>query len=429
MTNQVKFQERKLGTFSYRKNSLFGENVSISDIIHEVGTPTYIYSLNGILDNFQAAHQALQDIDHLICYSAKANSHQAILKALIRKGAGIDIVSRGELYRAIQAGVDFRKVVFAGVGKREDEIRYALRNNILMFNVESLNEIRKINEVAAAMGKKAQIALRINPDVDAKTHNYITTGKKETKFGIPLYQVPEMITMVRQLSHITVSGIQGHIGSQILNPEPYGKALEKLLAIIQELRSQQIPIEYLNMGGGMGIQYEISHQPFTMQQWAELIVPKIKKMDLKLIIEPGRSIVGNNGILAVKIIYNKQGHNKKFLITDGAMNDLIRPSLYDGYHQIWPVEIQNSDKEIYDVVGPVCESGDFFGKDRELIRMEEGDSLAVMSAGAYGMAMAGTYNSRVLAAEVLIADDKYYVIRERAEIETLIEGEITPPVV
>lgn len=429
MAVSTKLEDRKLGTFYFKNNELYGEDTLIEEIVQEVGTPVYIYSLNFILDRFQQAKAALDKINNLICYSVKANSNQAILKTLINRGAGLDIVSRGELYRAIQAGADSRKIVFAGVGKRDDEIRYALRNNILMFNVESTNEIRRINDVAGSMNMIADIALRVNPDVDAKTHSYITTGKKETKFGIPLYQVDEIVRDLNSMPHIRINGIHSHIGSQILNISPYVDALDKVLPVIEKLRENEIPIEYLNLGGGMGIQYELFDQPFSMQEWANQVIPRLKKMELTLIIEPGRSIVGNSGIFVSKVIYNKQGHNKKFLIADGAMNDLIRPSLYNGYHQIWPLKISNKSMEIYDIVGPVCESGDFFGKDRELPQIEEGDYLAVMSAGAYGFAMSGNYNSRALPAEVLIADNKYYIIRDRQEIEDLIQGESIPPII
>lgn len=425
----AKFTKKELGNFHYRDNELYCENIKISDIAGEYGSPTYIYSLNGILSNFTILDKALGKIDHLICYSVKANSHLAILKALIRNGSGIDIVSRGELYRAVQAGANSRKIVFAGVGKRDDEIRYAIRNNILMFNVESIPEMIVINEVARSMERLAQIAIRVNPDVDAKTHRFITTGKKETKFGVSLYQIDEFLKILQELQNVELIGLQCHIGSQILNVDPYLESVDKMVQLVEKVRSQNIEISYLNIGGGIGIQYEDSDNAFDVETWADAIISRVKKLELTLIIEPGRFIVGNNGVLLAKVIYYKHGHDKKFLITDAGMNDLIRPSLYNGYHQIWPVNLRKGSAEIFDIVGPICESSDFFGKDRELPPVEQGDYLSVMSAGAYSFSMVSTYNSRPVPAEVLVSRDHYYLIRERPEIEGLIQGEKLPPIV
>lgn len=422
-------EKEQIGHFARRNGELFCEDVSLNELAEEVGTPTYVYSLTGIRDKFLSYTEALGDSDHLVCYSAKANSHIAIIRALTRKGAGLDIVSRGELYRAIQAGVDSRKIVFAGVGKREDEIRYALRNNILMFNVESLSELYKIEEIAQSMGSEARIALRINPDIDAKTHQYTATGVKESKFGFPMEQMRELLPQLREMKQITLLGLHSHIGSQIHSVEPYIQALEKMLFIVEEVREAGFPIEYLNLGGGMGVAYEIYDKPFTMEQWAQEVLPRLKNQELKLIIEPGRSLVAENGILLTRNIYIKKTSSKRFVITDAAMNDLIGPALYDDYHQIWPVVTRkdNNSWEIYDIVGPVCESGDFLGKHRELPRQREGDLLAIMTAGAYGMSMASHYNSRTLPAEVLVAQNLHHVIREREEIESLPDGEIIPP--
>jgi diaminopimelate decarboxylase len=429
MVSKLKLHEKRLGLFHFRNGELYCEDAKISDIIERVGTPTYIYSFNGILQNFQILHDALAKIDHLICYSVKANSHLAIIKGLIRSGAGVDVVSRGELYRAIQAGVNSRKIVFAGVGKRDDEIIYALRNNILMFNVESIPEMHAINRVAESMDTTARISIRVNPDVDAKTHKYITTGKKETKFGVPLYQVKDFLNELSQLNNLELIGMQCHIGSQILQIEPFLEALEKMIPLIAQVRGKGFDIKYLNLGGGLGIQYDDSDKPVDVSVWAESIISRIKKLDLTLIIEPGRFIVGNNGCFVAKVIYKKQGHNKKFLITDGGMNDLIRPALYNGFHQIWPLKIHDGKSEIIDVVGPICESADFFAKDRELSPIAQGENLAVMSTGAYGFAMSSFYNSRTFPMEIMVSGDHYYVIRERQEIESLIENEKIPPIV
>ncbi|HEU5201227.1 MAG TPA: diaminopimelate decarboxylase, partial [Nitrospira sp.] len=381
--------------FEYRQGELYCERVPVSQIAKEVGTPCYIYSHATLIRHFQVYDSAFKNIPHLIAFAMKANSNLAILRLMAKEGSGVDIVSGGELFRALKAGVPPSKIVFAGVGKNAEEIRDALKADILMFNVESSPEIHALNDVAASLGKKARVALRINPDIDPKTHPYISTGLKKSKFGIAADRAVEEFTLASSLGHIEVVGVHAHIGSQLTEVTPFVESLKKVITLVDQLKRQGINIRYLNIGGGLGITYSDEKPPLP-QELADAVSPLVKDLNLTLVMEPGRVIVGNAGILVTKALYEKIGETKRFIIVDAAMNDLIRPSLYNAYHDIRPVSevLLHRPKHAVDVVGPVCESGDFLAKDRTLPEVKPGDLLAVMSAGAYGFVMASNYNSR-----------------------------------
>ena len=409
--------------FEYKKNELYCEEVRIKDIVNKVGTPVYIYSLRTALEHFLKLQKAFENMDHLICYSVKANSNLALCHALAKKGCGADIVSGGELYRALKAGFPNQKIVFAGVGKTEEEIEYAIKTNIFMFNVESFPEAELINKVAKRLRKTGRISIRVNPDVNPYTHAYITTGKKENKFGISFREAPDFYRKLKKLSNVEVIGIHLHIGSQIMTPDPYRNSIRRGISLIQKLKKMNIHLSVINIGGGMGIIYKDEH-PMTAQQFADAVLPLIKNLDCKAVLEPGRHIVGNAGILVAKITYVKKTPVKKFFIVDAGMNDLIRPPLYDAYHKIQPVLMNGRRKTAeVDVVGPVCESADFFAKGRILPEMKSGDLLAIMSAGAYGFVMSSNYNTRPRAAEVLVNKNKFRITRKRENIQDLIRGE------
>jgi len=411
--------------FDYKNRELYCEEVKVEQICKSVGTPTYIYSYQTLTDHFQKLNAAFSEIDHLISFSVKSNSNLAVIKTLANEGSGADIVSGGELFRVLKAGVPSQKIVFAGVGKSQCEVEYALNSNILMFNVESVPEAYAINEVAEQMGKTAKIAFRVNPDVEADTHHHITTGKKENKFGIDINTAVEVFSEADKLGNLDVCGVHAHIGSQIVSSSPYEAALEKLVPLIDELRSNGINIQNLNIGGGLGVIYS-TEEPQLAKEFAEAILPMIKPTKCRLILEPGRFITGNAGILLTKVLYIKRTAIKNFIIVDAAMNDLVRPTLYDAYHKIMPVKITSDVTELVDVVGPVCESGDFFAKDREVMSVESGDYLALFTAGAYGFVMSSNYNSRPRAAEVMVKDGEYFVTRQRETYEDLIKGESIP---
>lgn len=413
--------------FEYRQGELYCEQVPVSRIAKEVGTPCYIYSHATLIRHFHAYDEAFKNIPHIVAFAMKANSNLAILRLMAKEGSGVDIVSGGELFRAIKAGVPPSKIVFAGVGKDAGEIAEALKADILMFNVESSAEIRAINDVAASIGKKARIALRINPDVDPKTHPYISTGMKKSKFGIAADRALEEYKMAASLSHIDVVGVHAHIGSQLTEVTPFVDSLKKVVGLIGILKSQGINIRYLNIGGGLGITYSEEKPPLP-QDLADAISPIITNLGLTLVMEPGRVIVGNAGILVTKALYLKEGEAKSFVIVDAAMNDLIRPSLYGAYHEIKPVneEAGHRAKQQVDIVGPVCESGDFLAKDRLLPAVKAGELMAVMSAGAYGFVMASNYNSRPRVPEVLVQGGDIHVIRERETYDDLVKGEKIP---
>lgn len=413
--------------FEYRQGELYCEQVPISQIAKEVGTPCYIYSHATLTRHFQAYDRAFKDIPHIIAFAMKANSNLAILRLMAKEGSGVDIVSGGELFRALRAGVPPSKIVFAGVGKNAEEIRDALKADILMFNVESSAEIHAINDVAASVGKKARVALRINPDIDPKTHPYISTGLKKSKFGIAADRALEEFKRASSLGHIEVVGVHAHIGSQLTEVTPFVESLKKVVALVGTLKGQGINIQYLNIGGGLGITYSDEKPPLP-QDYADAISPIVKDLNLTLVMEPGRVIVGNAGILVTRVLYEKVGEAKRFVIVDAAMNDLIRPSLYSAYHEIRPVSevLLHRPKHAVDVVGPVCESGDFLAKDRLLSEVKPGDLLAVMSAGAYGFVMASNYNSRPRVPEVLVRDGEIHVIRARETYDDLVRGESVP---
>ncbi|MCS6285986.1 MAG: Diaminopimelate decarboxylase [Nitrospirota bacterium] len=413
--------------FEYRQGEFYCEQVPVSRIAKEVGTPCYIYSHATLIRHFHAYDGAFKNIPHIVAFAMKANSNLAILRLMAKEGSGVDIVSGGELFRALKAGVPPAKIVFAGVGKDPGEIAEALKADILMFNVESSAEIRAINEVAASIGKKARIALRINPDVDPKTHPYISTGMKKSKFGIAADRALEEYKMAASLSHIEVVGVHAHIGSQLTEVTPFVDSLKKVVGLIGTLKAQGINIRYLNIGGGLGITYSEEKPPLP-QDLADAISPIISDLGLTLVMEPGRVIVGNAGILVTKALYLKEGEAKSFVIVDAAMNDLIRPSLYGAYHEIKPVneEAGHRAKQQVDIVGPVCESGDFLAKDRLLASVKPGELLAVMSAGAYGFVMASNYNSRPRVPEVLVKGGEIHVIRERETYEDLVKRETIP---
>lgn len=412
--------------FVYRNGELHCEGVPVRTVAQRVGTPFYLYSASTLESHVRAFDQAFAGVPHLICFAVKANPNGAILRLLGRAGAGADIVSGGELFRALRAGIDPRKVVYAGVGKRRDEIEYALKMDILMLNVESGEELAAIDKAAADMRTKARIALRVNPDIDPGTHPYISTGLKENKFGIAIEQALEYYKTARTLPNVEVVGVHQHIGSQITEVRPFVDALEKVVMFVRELREAGINIRFINIGGGLGITYKDEAPPHP-RELAEAVTPVLKDCGCTLVLEPGRAIVGNAGILVTRVVYRKDGGGKKFVIVDAGMNDLIRPSLYEAYHEVRPV-VPSSDREsaVVDIVGPICESGDFLAKDREMPVAAQGELLAVMGAGAYGFSMSSTYNSRPRAAEVMVKGTEYFVVRDREVYTDLVRGEKVP---
>ena len=425
-------------SFHYRNAELYCEEVALSRAADEFGTPLYVYSAGTILDHYRRLDAALTPLDHLICYAVKANSNGAILKLLAEAGAGFDIVSGGELFRVLKAGGAAGKCTFAGVGKSREEIEYALDEGVLSFNVESEAELEQIDRIAGSKGVRAPIALRVNPDVDAGTHRYVSTGRSENKFGIGLDRVAAVYEHAARLPNILIRGVQMHIGSQITDAAPFAEAIAKVTPLIEELK-RRYSLEFFSVGGGIGIVYESSFAsgnrdwwtekdrvaatmtlPLTIADYAAAIVPPLREIGLRVLFEPGRLLVGNAGVLLTRVRYLKQAAQKKFVIVDAGMNDLIRPALYQSYHEIVAVrEPGDKTRESVDVVGPVCESGDFFAQDRELPSVSEGDLIALMSAGAYGFAMASNYNSRPLPAEVLVQGDQFSLIRRRQTIEDL----------
>ena len=415
--------------FKYINNRLYCEQVKVEGLAQSFGTPLYVYSYHTLIGHFLKLKTAFHQIDPLICYSVKANSNLAILKALVDKGAGLDIVSGGELFRALQAGCPANKIVYASVGKTDREIEEAIRRNILFFNVESVAELENINRIAKGLRRTTQVSIRINPDIEPKTHKYITTGKLTNKFGIDFKSAYQIFLVRRALSNVKISGLHIHIGSQITESEPYIAAISKMVDFIEKLRKKGIYLEYLNIGGGLGIVYD-KETPQTAEKFASKILPLLRRSGLKIIMEPGRFIVGNAGILVTKVLYIKSTPKKKFVIVDAGMNDLIRPALYDAYHNILPLrstaDSQRSTEKV-DIVGPICESADFFAKERRMPKVKEGDYLAVMGSGAYGFSMSSNYNSRPKAEEVIVVKDRVFVIRKREVHEDLIHKEIIPP--
>jgi diaminopimelate decarboxylase len=407
---------------SYKKGKLFLENKNLETVAKKYGTPLFVYSKKAFIDSYSEIADAIKGLDNMICFSVKTCSNINIIKILKEQGCGCDIVSGGELYRCLKAGVSPDKIVFAGVGKTAEEIEYALKSEIFMFNCESESEIQMINKIAGKLKKKAKIAVRVNPDVDADTHAKITTGKKENKFGIDINVVPELYNTISKLKNVIPYGVHCHIGSQITNIKPFELAVDKVLNLIDKLSKNGIEIKTINLGGGLGINYQPGSKPINVKQFGQMLKKKLKNRNLKLLLEPGRYIAGNSGTFVVKTVHIKDSGAKKFVITDGAMNDLIRPTLYEAYHHIIPLnEIKSKTK--CDIVGPVCESGDFFAKDRMFEDVKQNDFIAVLSAGAYGFSMSSNYNSRPRTAEVLIDKSSDKLIRKRETYEKITELE------
>jgi diaminopimelate decarboxylase len=437
-------------SFHYHDGHLYCEDVDLRRVATEFSTPTYVYSAGTILDHYMRLDAALAPLDHLICYAVKANSNRAILNLLVRAGAGFDIVSGGELFRVLAAGGDPAKCTFAGVGKSRDEIEYALDQRVNSFSVESEGELESIERIARAESKRAPIALRVNPDVDSHTHQYISTGSQENKFGIAMDQVRAVYERAARMSNIEIVGVQMHIGSQITDAKPFASAIGKVTALVRDLKSKYA-IKFFSIGGGMGIIYRRALESgsgkwwrdhggepsaFSVRDYADAIVPPLRDLGVRTLVEPGRFLIGNAGVLLTRVRYIKQTGSKKFAIVDAGMNDLIRPALYQSYHQIVPCRASVSDAdpstsmstsktlERIDIVGPVCESGDFFALDREMPEVQEGDLLAIMSTGAYGFVMSSNYNSRPLPAEALVRGDKFALIRLRQTWDDLVRGEV-----
>jgi len=437
-------------SFHYREGKLHCEDVDLARVAQEFGTPLYVYSAGTILDHYRRLDAAfaagrirpsggLAPLDHLICYAVKANSNRAILSLFAKEGAGFDIVSGGELFRVLAAGGDPAKCTFAGVGKSREEIEYALEQRVYSFNVESEAELDYIDQIAASKGARAPVALRVNPDVDVATHEYISTGKSENKFGIALDHAAAVYECAAKMRNIDIVGVQMHIGSQIIETRTFVDAIKKVAPLVRELKSKY-GIKFFSVGGGVGIVYESSfvsgssgwwkeeaparHQ-LSIQQYVDAILPPLREVKLRILLEPGRLLVGNAGVLLTRVRYLKQTSQKKFAIVDAGMNDLIRPALYHSYHEIIPLREsqRGGERDKIDIVGPVCETGDFFARDREMPELRESDLLAIMSAGAYGFVMASNYNSRALPGEALVRGDKFALIRKRQTNKDLIRGE------
>jgi len=411
--------------FHYKGDDLYCEEVPVSRVAEEVGTPLYLYSTATLERHYHAFEEALRETDHLVCYSVKANSNLALLSLFARLGSGFDIVSGGELFRTLKGGGNPGRIVFSGVGKTEEEIENALYAGILMFNVESIQELHEIDRIAGSMRKTARISFRVNPDVDPRTHPYIATGLKKSKFGIPIEEAGEAYRLARTLPHVETVGVDCHIGSQLTELSPFEDALNRLRELINSLREDGFTIRYLDLGGGLGINYDEEEPPHPTE-YGKMLIEKTRGLNCTLIFEPGRVIAGNAGALITRVLYTKENLGKNFTIVDAGMNDLIRPSLYGAYHNILPVHRRISEKAAADVVGPICESGDFMAQDREIQPSSRGDLLSVMSVGAYGFVMSSNYNSRPRAAEVLVSEDRFYVVRARETLEDLIHGESIP---
>jgi len=423
--------------FHYQDNELYCEGVRVSEIAEKFGTPLYIYSRKTLLDHYRKIKQAFRSINPLICFSVKANSNLALLKVLANQGAGMDVVSGGELYKALKVGVNPKRIVYAGVGKSEKEIAAAIRAGILFFNAESFAELALIERVAGRLKKKANVSLRVNPDIDPHTHKFITTGKMTNKFGLDIKTCEEIFLRCGIIfSHLSLIGLHIHIGSQITERLPFVKAIKKILVLIKRLKQRNIPLKYFNIGGSLGIVYR-DERPQTAEEFAQAILPLLKATKLKTILEPGRFIAGNSGILVTRVVYIKKTPNKNFAIVDAGMNDLIRPSLYNAYHEILPVARRtypstslgtgNAQRSThYDIVGPICESADFLAKNRPMPVLQAKDLLAVMGAGAYAFAMSSNYNSRPRVAEVLVNKKGFALVRKRESYRDLIRQEIIP---
>ena len=406
-----------MNAFALKNGELHAESVPLTEIANRFGTPCYVYSraaLETALDEYQ---QELAGTDSLVCFAIKSNSNLGVLNVFARKGAGFDIVSGGELKRALAAGGDPKKIVFSGVGKSVEEMEFAINTGILCFNVESAPELDRLNEVAGRLGKKAPISFRVNPNVDPKTHPYISTGLKKNKFGVAYEDALALYQRAATLPNLEISGIDCHIGSQLLDPSPFAEALDKILILVDQLAACGIRLHHIDLGGGLGIQYKDEQQP-TAKSYLQPLLAKLKGRGLKIILEPGRRLVGNAGALLTKVEYLKPGEVKNFAIIDAAMNDLARPALYDAWHTIAPVKPREGQPRTWQIVGPICESGDFLGHDRELV-LEPGDLLAILSAGAYGMTMSSNYNTRPRVAEIMVDGNQTHLIRRRETVEEL----------
>ena len=412
-------------TFYHHGEKLFAEAVSVEDLVAAYGTPLYVYSEKAIVDRYREFDGAFAGIDHLVAYSVKANGNLGILKLLGGLGAGADIVSAGELYRARLAGIPPERIVFSGVGKTVVELAAGLNENIYSFNVESEGELRALEHLGEAVGKRAPFALRVNPDIDTPTpHHYTRTGHKATKFGIPIDDAARMYKSAKDSKGLHIRGVDVHIGSQILDVEPYQLALERTLELVDELRRYSIDLEYIDLGGGFGVSYEGEPGP-DAADFAKALLPELKRTNLRLVLEPGRFIMGPSGILLTRVVYVKRGGGKTFVITDAGMNDLLRPSHYASFHQVDPAHLhEDRDRIAVDVVGPICETGDFLALDRVMQEPQDGELLALRTTGAYGFSMASTYNARTRPAEVLVSGDKHRLIRKRETLDDLVRGEI-----
>ena len=411
--------------FVYKRGALHAEGVPVASLAERFGTPLFIYSRTHIQSQYRALQRALRELRPLICYSVKVNTSAAVISTLAAEGSGADVVSGGELYRALRAGIPADRIAFAGVGKTEEEIAYALKEGILFFTVESEQELARISAVARRQRRTARVALRVNPDVDPKTHKFISTGKKENKFGMDLGRARDNYALAARLPNLEIAGLHMHIGSQILSASPFAQAARKVAAVVTDLKSSYPTFRYLDIGGGIGIQYRPEQEPLDPAVFAKAVVPILKPLDVQVVMEPGRNLVGNAGILVVRVQYVKKGPGKKFIIVDGAMNDLIRPPLYDAHHEVIGVR-RSARRAMGDVVGPICESADYFALDRDLPDVGQGDLLAVLSAGAYSMSMSSNYNSRPRAAEVMVAGRRVEVIRPRQAVKDLVAGERIP---
>ena len=418
-----------MASFNHKNGLLHAENVAISEIASSVDTPFYCYSTAVLKGNLEKFIDAFSELPVLVCYSVKANSNQAVLKTLADYGAGMDVVSMGELIRVKAVGVPGNKIVFSGVGKTADELSYALDEQILCFNVESESELQLLSEISTEKGLTANVSFRINPDVDALTHSKITTGKAENKFGISWRDAPQIFKMAGQLSGIKVTGIDMHIGSQITELAPFEAAFNRLAELVSVLRAEGHTIEHIDLGGGLGIAYDLMNAPPPdVKSYAEVVKKQLKQLGCRFLFEPGRYIVGDAGILVTKVIYTKRALEKTFIVVDAAMNDLIRPTLYDAHHEIVPVEAARLENESMnvDIVGPVCETGDYFARNREFVAVEQGDLLAVQSVGAYGAVQSCTYNTRLLIPEVLVNGSQFAIVRERTGYKELLELDTIP---
>ena len=424
--------------FAYKNGSLHCEDVDLHEIAAALGTPTFVYSRKTISDDLDELQRALAPLDAHVAYAVKACSSKAILHLMAQKGVGFDIVSGGELWRIIQAGGNPALCTYAGVGKTEVEIRYALSQGIYCFNCESENELREIDRIAGELGVKAPVAVRVNPNVDAHTHKYITTGTNENKFGVDISRIESLYaTIAAEMPNLHIKGLQMHIGSQLTEVQPFVTAIEKVAPIASKFK-ELYNIEFWSIGGGIGIVYDgclasgdpawwTAHpEQITIQGFAQAIIPLLRPLGLKIIVEPGRRIVGNAAVMLTTCLYEKKGEAKTFKMIDAGMNDIIRPALYEGYHEIWPLKQHTGDEIVADIVGPICESGDFQAQNRTIADVKPGEILAEMSAGAYGFSMASTYNSRPLAAEALVDGDKWHIIRHRQTLEQMVQGELLP---